>query len=75
MRVLRSFGMEQVNLRLHEHVCALLPSDMCVHTSTEVGVDELYAQLECWTQYEFGVLGAATGIVGALTSGAKCIKI
>ena len=75
MRVLRSFSMEQVNLRLHEHVCALLPADMCVHTSTEVGVDELYAQLECWTQYEFGVLGAATGNVGALTSGANCIRI
>ena len=75
MRVIRSFGIEQVNLRLHKHVYALLPADMCVHMSTEVRVDELYAQLECWTQHEFGVLGAATGIVGALTSDIECIKI
>ena len=29
----------------------------------------------CWTQHEFGTLGAVTEIVGALTRDAECIKI
>ena len=64
-----------MELRLHEHVCALLPDDMRVHTTTEVEVHELYAQLECWTQHEFAVLGGSTGVVGVLARDTVCIKI
>ena len=50
------------DLLLHEHISALLPDDMCVHTIREVRVHEVYARLECWTQHEFVVLAGAAGV-------------
>jgi len=64
-----------MELRLHEHVCALLPDDMCVHTTTEIEVHELYGQLECWAQHEFAVLGGSAGVVGVLARDAVRIKV
>ena len=63
------------DLLLHEHISALLPDDMCVHTVREVRVHEVYARLECWTQHEFAVLAGAAGVASMLARDAESIKI